>query len=176
MSDSTPNRWHPFLVDNAALVAPRPLTSVEGVGDRLRTAAFAEVQAEAAFLWAAENYAGATPDAANAKTMTELCCAWRELAVEERKHRLWLTTRMNELGIAVDGRPVRDTLWLSLTSCATAREFCLYMADAEERGRRAGVRFQEQLRVQDPTTAKIFGQIAREEEAHIRLAARFFPA
>lgn len=164
-SNSGPD-WSPFRVDNAVLLAPRPIFSLEGVGDRLRTAAFAEVQAEAAFLWAAEHYDDATG---------ELREGWRHLAREERKHREWLVGRMRELRVEVCERPVSDVLWRSLTRCATARDFCHYMADAEERGRRAGQRFGEKLREYDATTAEIFAQIAIEEQSHIDLAFRFFP-
>ena len=39
----------------------RPLNTVEGRGDRMRTAAFAEVQARDAFLWAADTFTTASP-------------------------------------------------------------------------------------------------------------------
>ncbi|MBI3554742.1 MAG: hypothetical protein HY074_00595 [Deltaproteobacteria bacterium] len=139
----------------------------EGIGDRLRAAAFAEVQAEAAFLWAADHYSDAG---------TELKNCWGALAVEERKHRDWLVGRMRELDIATDERPVSDMLWNSLVRCASARDFCHYMAGAEERGRRAGERFHERLGAVDKATAEIFGRIAREELGHIAMAFRFFPA
>lgn len=163
---ATPD-WAPFRVDNSILLPPRPLGTAEGVGDRLRTAAFAEVQAEAAFLWAAEAYADAT---------LELREAWRHLAGEERKHRDWLLTRLQELGRSIDERPVSDVLWHSLRRLTDARAFCHYMAGAEERGRRAGARFHEKLRAHDPVTARIFGRIAEEEQEHIALAYRHFPA
>ena len=50
------------------------------------------------------------------------------------------------------------------------------LAGAEERGRRAGERFEEALRERDPETARIFGEIAEEEVAHIQLAWKYFPA
>jgi hypothetical protein len=83
---------------------------------------------------------------------------------------------MNELKIDIQARKVSDQLWVSLTSCKTAREFALYMASAEERGRKAGVRFHQALLKKDPVTAEIFGTIAKEEVAHIALAEKFFPA
>jgi hypothetical protein len=82
---------------------------------------------------------------------------------------------MTELGIDVRARRVSDHLWHSLVSCQSAREFAVFMASAEERGRRAGERFHAALVTRDPETARIFGQIAREEVAHIELAKRFFP-
>lgn len=160
-------RWDPFRVEANTLVAPRSILQPDkqGIGDRLRTAAFAELQAEAAFEWAAERFTDA-PE--------ELREGWRHLAREERKHFGWLMTRMSELGIDVADRPVSDVLWQSLVGCASARDFALYMADAEERGRRAGERFCEKLRTVDPATAAIFGQIALEERGHIALAQRFY--
>lgn len=158
--------WSPFQIDSVNLFAPRPLQTRAGIGDRLRTAAFAEVQAEEAFLWAAEFFSDAAP---------ELKSCWRALALQERKHRDWLINRMNELEISLIERPVSDVLWTSLVSCKSAREFCHYMADAEERGRRAGERFHDSLKSSDPKTAAVFGQIALEERAHIEAAFRFFP-
>ncbi|MBI3542164.1 MAG: ferritin-like domain-containing protein [Deltaproteobacteria bacterium] len=163
---ATPS-WEPFAVENGVLLAPRSIVSKEGIGDRLRTAAFAEVQAEAAFLMAAERFAGSAPK--------ELCEAWRALALEERKHRDWLVARMRELAVDPAGRPVSDVLWNSLVRCTTARDFCLYIAGAEERGRKAGERFRERMAEVDPVTADIFGRIATEEVAHIALARRFAP-
>lgn len=157
--------WSPFLVNNAVLIAPRPLFSIEGVGDRLRTAAFAEVQAEAAFRWAAATFQDAPP---------RLAESWLRLADEERRHRDWLVARMAELKIAIEERPVSDALWSSLIACRDAREFCAYIADAEERGRRAGERFCAKLKEYDSVSAEIFGKIAFEERAHINLADEFF--
>lgn len=158
--------WEPFRVETGVLLAPRPLPSIEGIGDRLRTAAFAEMQAERAFIRAAEIYSDA-PE--------ELRREWYVLAAEERNHMNWLLARMAALGIAVDERPVSDSLWNSLMECKTAREFCHYIADSEERGRRAGQRFSDVLCTIDTETARIFGQIAKEEVRHIALAYKFFP-
>jgi uncharacterized ferritin-like protein (DUF455 family) len=132
----------------------------------LRSAAFAEIQARDAFLWAARELEDAPED---------LRRAWRNLAAAEDKHLRWLLERMKELGFDVRERRVSDHLWVSLTSCKTAREFALYMASAEERGRRAGERFHQALLERDSVTARLFGQIAEEEISHIELARRFFP-
>ena len=43
-------------INEARGEAPRSIDSLEGVGDRLRAAAFAEIQARDAFLWAPEHY------------------------------------------------------------------------------------------------------------------------
>jgi uncharacterized ferritin-like protein (DUF455 family) len=161
--------WAPFLIgfSNTRPDAPRSLDTPEGVGDRLRTAAFAEIQAREAFIWAAETYEGAPSD---------LKQAWRQLSKAEDRHLKWLLQRMQELQVDIQGRKVSDQLWLSLTSCKTAMEFARYMASAEERGRKAGVRFHQALLKIDPITAEIFGKIAEEEISHIALAEKFFPA
>lgn len=145
---------------------PRSLDGPEGVGDRLRAAAFAEVQARDAFLWAAGRFEDAPEP---------LRKAWVGLAHAEQRHLDWLLARMTELGIDPAGREVSDMLWDSLMSCQSAETFSVYMATAEERGRRAGERFAEGLAKTDPVTAAIFGRIAREEVEHIELARRWFP-
>jgi hypothetical protein len=82
---------------------------------------------------------------------------------------------MDELEIPIPGRKVSDFLWHSFMGCADARQFATYMADAEERGRKAGERFHQTLVQTDPVTAEIFRKIAEEEVGHIALARRFFP-
>jgi len=158
--------WEPFLVQTGSVIAPRNLPGLDGIGDRLRTAAFAEMQAERAFLRAAEIYTDAPQSLRN---------EWRVIAAEERNHMSWLLNRMRELGIAVDERPVSDGLWHSLCKCKDARSFCPYIADSEERGRRAGQRFCDVLREIDPETSRIFGKIAKEEVRHISLAYEYYP-
>jgi uncharacterized ferritin-like protein (DUF455 family) len=161
--------WDPFRVahQNSKADLPRSLNTFEGMGDRLRSAAFAELQAREAFLWGAHYFQDASD---------ELKRAWTSLAKAEQRHLDWLLQRMSELRIDVQERQVSDQLWISLTSCKTAKEFALYMASAEERGRKAGLRFHQALLKTDPITAEIFGKIAEEEVAHIALAAKFFPA
>lgn len=163
----TPN-WEPFAVlDRKCRAAPaRPLHSKEGIGDRLRTAAFAELQAFHAFNYGAEHFKDASED---------LKQAWKTLAISEERHLGWLLNRMNELHIPIKDRPVSDWLWVSLVKCKTASEFAVFMASAEERGRIAGVKFYETLLEYDAVTAEIFGKIAEEEIEHIRLATKFFP-
>jgi len=169
MSDfnATPD-WSPFLV--AGLdehpEAPRSIHNLDGVGDRLRAAAFAEIQAREAFLWAAQTFADASED---------LREAWNRLAAAEEKHLNWLLKRMVELGIDVQARRVSDHLWRSFMSCKRAQDFAIFMANAEERGQKAGFRFYETLLAKDPVTAEIFGKIAEEETSHIALAKKFFP-
>ncbi len=146
---------------------PRSLGTPEGLGDRLRTAAFAEIQAREAFAWAASYYTDASP---------ALREAWLALSREENKHLHWLLQRMTDLKLDIRERLVSDHLWVSLVNCPTAKDFALFMANAEERGRKAGVRFYEALLQTDPVSAKIFGKIAEEEVEHIELAQKFFVA
>lgn len=152
--------WSPFRVapPDEKIPGPRGITTPEGLGDRLRTAAFAERQATAAFSWAAERFTDA-PEAKRA--------FWREVAVEEKRHLDMLLARMAELGVSVPERPVSDGLWRALTRCRDAAEFSAYMKRAEERGRDAERSFQKALEQRDPKTAAIFAEIAADEDRHI---------
>ncbi len=160
--------WAPFRLAPTGKRAdpPRGIETRDGIGDRLRTAAFAELQAQHAFNWAADTFEDAEP---------ALRAAWRGLALAEEKHLKWLLRRMDELAIPVEARAVSDWLWNSLVSCKSAREFAVFMASAEERGRRAGERFEEAMATVDPVSSAIFGKIAEEEVEHIRLTQKFYP-
>jgi uncharacterized ferritin-like protein (DUF455 family) len=158
--------WSPFAVCPPEEDAPRPrgFSTPEGLGDRLRVAAFAEKQAEAAFLWAAEAFP---------EVPAGLRGAWRRIGAEEGKHLGMILERMAELGVAVDGRPVSDRLWRSLRACATAAEFAAKMRSAEERGKTAEESFRRSLASRDPATAELFGRIADDEAEHLRSADDF---
>ncbi|HXH31960.1 MAG TPA: ferritin-like domain-containing protein [Bacteriovoracaceae bacterium] len=143
----------------------RALHSPEGLGDRLRLVAFAERQAFNAFTHAAEFYTDAPPG------LTE---AWKWVAQEEAKHESWLVKRLEELGQELCAVPVNLNLYHSLVNCQSAREFSLYVSDAEDRGRIGAEKFAEVLAQRDPVTASIFQQIALEELEHIKLVERFF--
>lgn len=160
--------WRPFQLcpPDERPPAPRAIDTREGVGDRLRTAAFAELQAREAFAWAARRY----EDAPEGLRRT-----WEGLAASEHKHLLMILERMRVLGVAVDERPVSDALWRSLTSCPDAPSFARWMRRAEERGKTAEERFAERLASADPQTAAMFALVAREEAAHIAVADRYFP-
>ena len=138
----------------------------EGVGDRLRSAAFAELQARTAFLWAAERCSDAPGP---------LREAWLRLAAEEDKHLGWLLARMKALGADVAGRPVAAQLWESFVSCQSAHQFARWMAGAEERGQAAGERFAARLSTIDSISAELFAKIAQEEAGHVALAKPFLP-
>jgi uncharacterized ferritin-like protein (DUF455 family) len=155
--------WTPFVVcpPDERAPATRGMGGPDGLGDRLRTAAFAERQAFAAFFWAAENL----PDAPE-----EMRAAWRRIGLEEKKHLDMLLARMTELGVDVAARPVSDRLWRSLSACKTAAEFSAHMREAEARGQAAEETFRRVLADRDPVTAAIFGQIADDEAEHLALA------
>lgn len=157
--------WAPFAVcgPDEFPPAPRGINTAEGLGDRLRIAAFAELQAREAFRWAAETL----PDAG-----TPLRAAWRRISDDEDRHLGLLLGRMSELGVKPEARPVSDRLWRSLRACRNAREFAAYMKTAEERGRAAEESFRRQFADRDPVTSAIFGRIADDEAEHIALAAR----
>jgi uncharacterized ferritin-like protein (DUF455 family) len=159
--------WSPFRLAPPGQRSdpPRSIDTPAGVADRLRAAAFAEIQAMHAFRWAAERFDDAPPD---------LRRAWLGLALAEERHLGWLMARMRELQVDPAGRCVADPLWHSLVSCKTAKDFAFYMATAEDRGRKAGERFSRDMMENDPISAQIFGKIAEEEVEHIALAARYF--
>lgn len=157
--------WSPFVVCAPEEYAPpaRGLGGPEGIADRLRTAAFAERQAFAAFMWAAQTFTGASQ---------ELRAAWRRIALEEELHLNLLLGRMAELGVKVEARPVSDRLWRRLLLSKTAPEFSAQMREAEARGQAAEESFQRSLAQRDPVTAAIFGRIAADEAEHLALADR----
>jgi rubrerythrin len=142
------------------------METFEGVGDRIRIAAFAELQAVHGFRYGAAKFQDAPKS---------LRSEWLGLALAEERHLGWLTTRAKELGVRLDERPVSEDLWRSLVGCRSAEEFAWYMSHAEERGRLAGERFSVALAVVDPESASIFRRIAEEEVAHVELASRYFP-
>lgn len=145
--------------------APRGASTAEGLGDRLRVAAFAELQAREAFRWAADTLLDAGDG---------LRAAWRRIADEEDRHLKLLLGRMAELGVRPDERPVSDRLWRSLRGCRTTREFVAYMKTAEERGRAAEESFSRSFAQRDPVTAALFGKIAADEAEHIEIGRRAF--
>jgi len=161
--------WFPFRLcaEGDRPPAPRGIETPDGVGDRLRTAAFAELQAREAFAWAAVRYQDAP---------LALRRAWEGLAEAEHRHLLMILARMRALGAEIAQRPVSDALWRSLTGCPDAPSFARWMRTAEDRGRIAEERFAEKLAQSDPETASMFAEIAREEASHIAIADRFFPA
>lgn len=159
--------WSPFLIGPRFVKPPRtrPIETSQGVGDRLRTAAFAELQARESFRMAAARFGDAP---------SWLRQAWLSLAAEEDKHLGWFLGRMKEMSAPIEERWVSEDLWISFLNTCCAARFCHYMAEAEERGRVAGTRFRDALSKSDPVSAQIFGKVAQEEEGHIKIARRGF--
>jgi uncharacterized ferritin-like protein (DUF455 family) len=155
--------WSPYLIGPPQKI--RSLNTSQGLGDRLRLVAFAERQAFHAFNEAAQRFTDAPG---------ELIQAWKWVALEEAKHESWLVNRLKELGQEVSDSPVSLNLYYSLQKCESARDFALYVSDAEERGRVGAEKFALSLAQTDPITAAIFKQIALEEVGHIALVERFF--
>lgn len=157
--------WRPFDVcsPDEYPPAPRGLNTPDGLGDRLRVAAFAELQAREAFRWAADTLPDVSEDVRR---------EWRRIASEEDRHLQLLLGRMAELSVDPAARPVSDRLWRSLRSCRTSREFVVYMRAAEARGRAAEESFRRQLADRDSVTAAIFGRIADDEAEHLAFADR----
>ncbi len=157
----------PFVICSGDQKPPkmRPVNTPGGLADRMRTAAFAEKQAIFAFNWACGNFTDAPK---------ELLEDWALLIPEEIKHFNLIANRMNELGFRMNERPVSLRLWESLKVCETAKEFCLRIAGAEERGRQAGLLLAEYLSDSDPETAAVFFEIVEDEIAHIKLAETYY--
>ncbi len=155
--------WSPYQIGTPEKM--RAFYTPEGLGDRLRLVAFAERQAFHAFNWATTRFQDAPPG---------LIEAWKWVALEEAKHESWLLKRLSEIEQEISAVPVNLNLYHSLLNCQTAKEFALYISDAEERGRIGAKKFAETLARKDPETARIFHLIAEEEREHVALVKRFF--
>jgi len=159
--------FSPFIICEPGVrpPKPRPMNIPEGLGDRMRTAAFAELQAIAAFGWAADHFQDVP------QTLRD---DWAAQVPDEIRHYEMIRRRMEDLGLDLTERPVSISLWESLQECATGKEFCIRIASAEERGRRAGIRVVRYLEKSDPETAAVFREIAADEVAHVALAKTYF--
>ena len=124
--------WTPFKVapEGARGAKPRAISVEPGIGDRLRAAAFAELQAIFAFEMAIERFED-VPD--------WLSRGWKRLLEDERRHYRWLVNRMEALGVDPAEREVSDRLWRTISRCESAGEFCHWISEAEEWGRTAAV-------------------------------------
>lgn len=131
----------------------------------MRTAAFAEWQAIAAFGWAAKRFTDAP---------AELRSAWKRVVKDEVRHYNLIRGRMTALAIDPAERPVSLFLWYSLVACGSGEEFCVKIAGAEERGRLAAVKLVDFLGQSDPETAAVFREIAEDEVGHVSLAATYY--
>lgn len=153
--------WAPFSIATGRPDAIRALATPEGVADRLRVVAFAELQARDAFRYGAERF-------------PEIPAEWREtwlrFADVEDRHAQMLLTRMSELGIEPGARSVSDKLTRLCRRAEDAVTFLFLLASAEERGMEAGQVLGEQMKPFDAASAAIFAQIAEEEVEHVEMA------
>ncbi len=157
------NKWHPFWVD------PRPhrMRSVkipEGIGDRIRAVAFAEVQAHQGFLWGYQRFTQADPLWRS---------TWLDLAKQEARHAQLLLDHAHKLEINLGERKVSDYLIRMFRSAGSPEFFQYLMVRAEARGMDMGLSMVKAIMEVDPQSGAIFKRIAQEEEEHIRVAESF---
>ncbi len=155
------NAWSPFLIKERGDTI-RPLTSPEGVTDRLRLVAFAEVQARDAFYWGAERFAGKIPE--------ELRATWIRFAEVEERHANMLLQRLSDLGGEPGARAVSDKLNRLCRAAEDPIHFLFLLSSAEERGMESGLLLGKQMESVDITSAAIFRTIAEEEVEHVQMA------
>lgn len=155
------NHWSPFRLGKPDAI--RALSTPEGVADRLRVVAFAELQARDAFRWGAERF----PEAP-----AEWREEWLRFAEVEDRHAQMLLSRMAELGIDPAARAVSDKLTRLCRKAEDAVTFLFLLSSAEERGMEAGFVLGQQMLAYDPISAAIFAQIAEEEVEHVESAKR----
>ncbi len=155
------NHWHPFVLTQGKPEPTRALTAAEGVADRLRLVAFAELQARDAFRWGAERF----PEAPEAWRQD-----WLRFAEVEDRHAQMLLTRMEELGVDPGARTVSDKLTRLCRKAEDPVLFLFLLSSAEERGMEAGLVLGQQMTAVDAASAALFQQIAAEEVEHVASA------
>ena len=158
--------WFPFTIaqDGARGAKIRSISTPDGLGDRIRSAAFAELQAIHAFEWARAKFT---------EVPGWLSDGWDRVITEEKNHLGWLLSRMETLGVDPGGRTVSIRLWNTLERSTSAGEFCFWITEAEEWGRKAAHAIAPQISARDPETAAIFERIALEELFHVALGKRY---
>lgn len=155
------NQWKPFRLAERG-DAIRALQAPEGVADRLRLVAFAELQARDAFRSGAARFEGQIPE--------ELRQHWLRFAEVEDRHAQMLLARMAEMGVDPGARSVSDKLTRLCDKAEDPILFLFLLASAEERGMEQGKILGELMRKVDETSARIFLQIADEEVEHVEVA------
>ncbi|MBN2526782.1 MAG: ferritin-like domain-containing protein [Deltaproteobacteria bacterium] len=159
--------WEPFVLappDHKAPF-PQPMSHRDGLGDRLRIAAFAELQAVRAFGWASEHFTDVPA------TIIE---GWQRQIPEEKLHFRLIVERMIRLGILPQKKTVSANLSETLYSCQSGKDFAIQIATAEHKGRLAALKMADYLQHRDPVTAQVFLRIARDEVAHVQLVMDHF--
>lgn len=155
-------QWRPFRVHPSKTDQIRALAAQEGVADRLRLVAFAELQARDAFAWGAQRYRDVAPK--------EWIEQWERFSVVENKHAQMLLNRMAELGVDPGARTVSDKLTRLCHASTEPVIFLFLLASAEERGMESGNILGEQMKAVDLVSANIFLEIAKEEVEHVEMA------
>jgi len=153
------NNWGSFSLGKPDSI--RALSSPEGVADRLRVVAFAELQARDAFRYGAARFP---------EVPAEWREAWLRFAEVEDRHAQMLLSRMAELGVEPGARVVSDKLTRLCRKAEDAVTFLFLLSSAEERGMEAGQVLGEQMKAYDPVSAALFAQIAEEEVEHVETA------
>lgn len=153
------NNWGSFSIGKPEAI--RALATPEGVADRLRVVAFAELQARDAFRYGAERFP---------EVPVEWREAWLRFADVEDRHAQMLLYRMAELGVEPGARRVSDKLTRLCRKADDAITFLFLLSSAEERGMEAGQILGEQMKAYDPASAALFAQIAEEEVEHVETA------
>ena len=156
------NHWKPFRVEKRADKL-RSIQSAEGIGDRLRIVAFAELQAREGFLWGVEQFREAP---------SEWREYWKEFSQMENCHAQLLLDRATELNLKLEERAVSDSLFKSFLKAKTPEAFFYLMATAEERGMDIGLSMVDTMRSIDEKSAEVFYRCAKEEVEHIEAAKK----
>lgn len=159
------NNYQPFRTTEAKPDVVRPLSAPEGVADRLRVVAFAELQARDLFRYGAERFGAQVP--------SEWAEQWLLFAEAEERHAQMLLSRMAELGLDPGARTVSNKLSRLCRKTDDPVLFLFLLASAEERGMEAGQLLGEQMRKVDESSSAIFAQIASEEVEHVESARKF---
>jgi uncharacterized ferritin-like protein (DUF455 family) len=154
--------YRPFRATSGKPDSIRPMQSPEGVADRLRVVAFAELQARDLFFYGRERFAGRVPGGWERD--------WERFSRVEDRHAQLLLDRMARLGTDPGARAVSDKLSRLCRMAEDPVLFLFLLSGAEERGMEAGFTLEEQMRKIDAESAAIFGLIAKEEVEHVNSA------
>jgi uncharacterized ferritin-like protein (DUF455 family) len=154
--------YSPFRTTSGKPDLIRPLSAPEGVADRLRVVAFAELQARDLFRYGCERFKGLAP--------SHWLAEWERFSIVEDRHAQMLLTRMAEIGVEAGARSVSDKLSRLCRNTDDPVLFLFLLSSAEERGMESGMVLAEQMQKFDAVSSAIFAQIASEEVEHVESA------
>jgi len=152
--------WFPFVIGSKPS-RMRSMQSKEGIGDRLRAVAFAEIQARDGFLWGVSHFKSINETWRN---------YWENFAVMEERHSQLLLDRAKELEVNLAERIVSNSLIRMFKAAESPELFFYLMATAEERGMELGLEMLKPMSEFDPVSAEVFKICAEEEVEHIKTA------